>query len=200
MKNCKKCCIDKDESQFFKKNDRWFEGTCKECRRKRVQELVSMDSEKYREKERLRSEKRRKSEDCVKWRKVYQERKRKEISEKCLENYHKKNHLETQKIWKRNNKEKLKQYGTTARKKFPFKAAARAYVCAAIKEGVLVRPEECSSCLKSCKPEAHHEDYVRPLEVIWLCRSCHGRVHRKIKKNQVVNDSSSTSRFDVHFH
>jgi len=34
----------------------------------------------------------------------------------------------------------------------------------------------CSKCGKP-KAEAHHEDYDKPLEVIWLCSSCHRRKH-----------------------
>ena len=29
------------------------------------------------------------------------------------------------------------------------------------------------------KAEAHHDDYSKPLEVIWLCRIHHARMHRK---------------------
>jgi hypothetical protein len=32
-------------------------------------------------------------------------------------------------------------------------------------------------CKRKTKLHAHHEDYKRPLNVIWLCRSCHQRIH-----------------------
>ncbi len=197
MKTCKKCGIEKQETEFFKKKDRWLEGTCKECRKQRVLEKIANDPEKHKKKERLRSEKRRKTEEWKEWRKDHQERKRKEISEKSLRDYHEKNRLEKQKIWKSNNKDKLRQYTRTARQKNPFKSAARTYVYAAIKEGILIRPLECSRCLKECKSEAHHEDYMKPLEVIWLCRSCHGKEHRKHKDDY---EFSTSSRFNVYFY
>lgn len=181
MKTCKKCGLIKDESQFFKKNERWLEGTCKECRKQRVQEIISNDPEVHKEKVRLRSEKRRKTDEWKEWRKDHQSRKRKEISEKTLADYHEKNRLDKQKIWKSKNKEKIRQYTRTARQKHPFKAAARSYLYAAIKESILVRPMQCSKCLKECKAEAHHEDYMKPLDVIWLCRACHAKEHRKIR-------------------
>lgn len=43
----------------------------------------------------------------------------------------------------------------------------------AIREGVLVRPSICSACGVECKPDGHHHDYSKPLDVIWLCRPCH---------------------------
>jgi len=42
-----------------------------------------------------------------------------------------------------------------------------------IRKGRIKRPSECSNCNKPCKPDAHHDDYNKPLEVSWLCRRCH---------------------------
>ena len=55
--------------------------------------------------------------------------------------------------------------------------SAKAAVARAIKAGELVRPAKCESCGEGCKPEAHHEDYSKPLDVIWLCKPCHGSAH-----------------------
>jgi len=57
----------------------------------------------------------------------------------------------------------------------------RAYsaVQQALREGTLTRPGACIRCLSSCKPDAHHADYAKPLEVEWLCRSCHALTWRK---------------------
>lgn len=33
---------------------------------------------------------------------------------------------------------------------------------------------------------AHHEDYSKPLDVVWLCVACHGRRHRELKCNPPV--------------
>lgn len=37
-------------------------------------------------------------------------------------------------------------------------------------------------CEKCGNPEAlaHHEDYAKPLEITWLCRSCHSRRHKEL--------------------
>src|SRR5580704_3739196 len=52
---------------------------------------------------------------------------------------------------------------------------AYAHVKLALQRGVLVRPDACSRCGGSGngRIEAHHEDYDKPLDVIWLCKSCH---------------------------
>ena len=49
----------------------------------------------------------------------------------------------------------------------------------AIKAGTLIRPDECSECGKKCKPDGHHDDYDKQLDVRWLCRVCHYEHHRK---------------------
>lgn len=57
---------------------------------------------------------------------------------------------------------------------------ARALANRAIELGFLVRPERCPECGTDERTiHAHHEDYTRPLNVMWLCSECHGKRHRK---------------------
>ena len=55
-------------------------------------------------------------------------------------------------------------------------AAGRA-VLKAVAAGTLVRPASCSRCGGGKRIEAHHPDYSKPLEVMWLCRRCHYHEH-----------------------
>lgn len=57
------------------------------------------------------------------------------------------------------------------------KTRARSAVAWAVRNCKLVRLP-CERCGKQ-KSEAHHPDYSKPLEVIWLCRQCHAKEHRK---------------------
>ena len=57
------------------------------------------------------------------------------------------------------------------------KHSAQQAVGRAIKEGKLVRPAKCQRCAREVFTEAHHSDYSKPLEVEWLCKSCHVNHH-----------------------
>jgi ribosomal protein S27AE len=59
--------------------------------------------------------------------------------------------------------------------KAPEKVAARQEVLKALRKGSLVR-QPCSICGEAVV-QAHHDDYSKPLDVIWLCRTCHDDAH-----------------------
>lgn len=66
---------------------------------------------------------------------------------------------------------------------------AHAGVAKAIKDGILTRPTHCLSCgnpdRKKKGPDgrstiyAHHHDYSKPLEVQWVCSTCHANEHKR---------------------
>lgn len=62
--------------------------------------------------------------------------------------------------------------------KYPEKQFARKKVSNAINKGLLVRPLTCSQCNVHGRIEGHHLDYDRPLDVLWLCTSCHAKHHK----------------------
>lgn len=62
----------------------------------------------------------------------------------------------------------------------PEKYAAQRLAYQATKDGTLVRPDTCSRC-PNPKPHAHHEDYSKPLEVVWLCAECHRQRHIELR-------------------
>lgn len=119
-------------------------------------------------------------------------------------------HREQQRIYRFNNPEKVRAYGLAWRLKNQAKIReqrvlqiangnkkrsrvreklkhterfrARKAVYSAVKHRTLIRPSECSKCHRSCKPQAHHEDYSKQLEVRWLCQGCHLSEHGKTRR------------------
>lgn len=64
--------------------------------------------------------------------------------------------------------------------KHPEKQKARMRIAYQIKTGRMVRPTKCERCNYVCKPHAHHDDYSKPLDVTWLCITCHTIVHTHV--------------------
>lgn len=89
--------------------------------------------------------------------------------------------------WRASNKDRLKQYdsGCTARyqKTYPNRIKANNKLNYAVKTGKLSPPKDCETtgCSNNSGLIAHHNDYSRPLDVQWLCHSCHGLIHSKRK-------------------
>ena len=66
------------------------------------------------------------------------------------------------------------------RKRFPEKCRARNKVSNAIRDGRLERLP-CVVC-GDTKSEAHHTDYSKPFDVVWLCSSHHKQEHQRLKE------------------
>ena len=64
------------------------------------------------------------------------------------------------------------------RREDPRRQRAHSLVSRAIKKALLVRAP-CYRC-GSERSLAHHEDYDKPLDVIWLCQPCHKQRHKEI--------------------
>lgn len=44
---------------------------------------------------------------------------------------------------------------------------------AAVKRGLLIKPDLCERCHKKRRLQIHHHDYTKPLVVRWVCNTCH---------------------------
>lgn len=73
-----------------------------------------------------------------------------------------------------------KKYMSDAQKrrraKYPEKNRAYLKVYRAIKKGIIKR----ENCFCGQKAEAHHDDYKKPLDVIWLCKKHHEERHQQL--------------------
>ena len=87
------------------------------------------------------------------------------------------------KQWIQENPERAKEIKQRSRKLHADKHKARAKVEYAVKSGKLTKPELCSRCEKESMVEAHHDNYKKPLDVVWVCRNCHYEIHMELKEN-----------------
>ncbi len=82
---------------------------------------------------------------------------------------------------KKKSRGRKKTYEETLRfrKKNPEKYRAHYTVSNALKRGLLEKGSHCEVCGAQTKLHAHHEDYSKPLEVLWVCINCHAKIHIK---------------------
>ena len=57
---------------------------------------------------------------------------------------------------------------------------AHSAVSKAVRQGTLLK-EPCCRCGNE-KSVAHHDDYDRPLDIMWLCQPCHKQRHKELKE------------------
>ncbi len=82
-------------------------------------------------------------------------------------------------------KERERIASSSRRQNDPAKVAARAALNNAVKRGDLVKPKECEQCGRETRLTGHHDDYSKPLDVRWLCYSCHGKEHRVVEFRRI---------------
>lgn len=63
------------------------------------------------------------------------------------------------------------------------KSSARASLRSAVYMGKIEK-EPCIFCETTEKVEAHHDDYSRPLSVVWVCKKHHVVLDREYEKRQ----------------
>lgn len=61
----------------------------------------------------------------------------------------------------------------------------------ALERGIIIRKYKCEQCGDTgvfkdgrTKIQAHHSDYNKPLDVVWLCQKCHHEWHKNNKAIQ----------------
>lgn len=60
----------------------------------------------------------------------------------------------------------------------PQKRVARTALGNAVRDGKLSKPPHCEVCsTPDDKLHGHHDDYAKPLDVIWCCTACHALIH-----------------------
>lgn len=86
--------------------------------------------------------------------------------------------------YRRNGRKRVRGYQDTVilwRNNHPESCQVAILVRAAINKGLLKRPSECAMCGGGGRINAHHKDYNFPYDIMWLCSSCHKKVHLEAK-------------------
>jgi hypothetical protein len=84
--------------------------------------------------------------------------------------------LKYKKEWARRNKEKIKEYGKERYKKNREVHSARVLA----RRKVAISPGElCEVCQIRKAEQRHHKDYTKPLQVSFLCKECHNKIHKE---------------------
>ena len=81
----------------------------------------------------------------------------------------------------------MTEYKKVYREKNPNKYSAHILVDNCIRDGKLERKLLCETCNSDFRVVAHHNDYLKPLDVTWLCEVCHKAWH--IKNGEGLNGS-----------
>lgn len=79
------------------------------------------------------------------------------------------------------NQERRRLY----RQRNPERTAAYRAVNRAVASGRLTKPDRCG-CGRNARVAAHHDDYARPLDVIWLCGACHKARHAMLRRQEAA--------------
>lgn len=178
---CRKCKSEKNDCEMVVKHKK-IHNLCKECNREISREYYAKNREKSNQKRKELYQKNR-LEFIEKQRKRYFEN-REEIRKIQNEKNKSPERREKARIRSREyaqkNADKIRKNALNYKRKNPQKAKAHQHVMWAIKLGILNKPKICSQCLREIRVEAHHKDYDKPLEVIWLCRLCHLKEHGKL--------------------
>ena len=101
-------------------------------------------------------------------------------SEKGMKYYQDKEYLKRQLVHKRKYKksEKGKLSAKVYYENNKIKCNARSKLGRSVVSGYLNKPSICDNCGIDSKLEAHHDDYSKPLDVLWVCKECHIKLHR----------------------
>ena len=147
-KTCKVCGVTSDAAEFYSS----MSSRCKDCHKLKMKEVREQNAEYYRQYDAVRF----KSDPKVRERhKRYQT-------------------TDAGKSALRRAREKWKNEKPEAR-------AAHIILGNAVRDKRVVKPTTCTKC--GCSPKkrnlhAHHEDYTKPVDVIWLCSQCHSDRHK----------------------
>jgi len=156
-KICFKCGVDKPISEYYVHNQ-MADGHLNKCK-----ECAKVDSNKRRhdnidyvkEYDRVRGR-------TDKHRKMVRKTAERVLKTKCGKD----SVRNSKRKWYNNNTEKKRAHTMIRR---------------AVLSGKVIKPTYCQSCGDGGRISGHHYDYNKPLDVVWVCALCHGKITPKTK-------------------
>lgn len=149
---CPRCKKEKQFNEFYKDSSKknGIHSCCKDCSKQNYKNNINYYST---------------------YNKIYREENKEYFKDYFIEN----DRRDYLKNYYKNNKENLLLYKKEYILKFPEKYKAKQKINNKIKNGDIKR-----QCCIFCNNigEAHHFDYNRPLDIIWLCHMHHSRLHK----------------------
>lgn len=167
-KQCFKCGETKPLDDFYvhRKMSDGHVNKCKECNKRDVQQNYDKNRAYFQEYDRHRNTLPQRKEAATlraKWRQEHEPERVREYQRRT-----RKRHAEARKAEQRR-----------IRADFPTKYQARNAVSNALRKGTLIR-QPCAQC-GDMKSHGHHEDYTKPLDVVWLCPLHHKARHKELE-------------------
>jgi len=156
QKKCFKCDFIKPLVDFYK-HPQMADGhvnKCKECNKDDITTNRNANLDRYREYDNER----------------YKKPERKEAS------------ILSCKAARKRSPERYAGYIKAWQERNPHKRSANNAVSNAVRDGRISKPAECSKCGLGGVIHGHHDDYSKPLEVVWVCPPCHSDIHKTIKQ------------------
>jgi len=204
MKSCSRCKKLKSEVDFHKCKGRkdGLSPACKQCENARKKKWALENPEAVKEKHRRYHAKHKE-----RIRERGRERYHRDIQksrESCRQSYWKHRdeilerrkkardndewrtkEVDRQKKWRQANREKFNETFRQWRFKNKQKVAANQAIRDAVRRNKIIRPSQCELCGKNEATQAHHKDYSKKLDVIWVCRVCHCTLHGKKARTDI---------------
>lgn len=165
MKICKKCDLAKPFSEYYKhpKTADGYDGKCKDCAKSMIKSAREKNAEHYKAFDRARANR----PDRVAARAAYSKT-----------DAGKEAHARASKKYTEKHPDRVAAAHRAYIEEHPERRAAHVALGNAVRDGrvtpwpVCAIPDCCST-----KPQAHHPDYSRPLDVVWLCQAHHKQAH-----------------------
>ena len=200
-KVCSKCKKEKNLSEFYTRKERksGYYPSCKACKNKVIDFYKNTEQGKKKIREgRIKYSKKNIIKKRIIGRRSYKKNRDKILPKKKIYRFNNREKIKIshEKFRKSKNGIKYyKKYRIRYRKENCEKVRANRILQYNVLKGKIIRPKVCSICgTDKGGIEGHHEDYSKPLDVIWSCNPCHKVLDKKRRERENINKKKKYGR------